>query len=149
MNVHGTAVAAAAIFAATLAGFSHAADIAWHATSVDTLRRGQNSETRTKAVFSSGEQADITGYGTNHAEANGTRPISGMALIRFDDLSAIVLKSESKYDAGTHESVGAGEFVGGTGRFLGITGKVDCVTRYRTHDSWETDCSGSYALPAR
>jgi len=106
MKTHFTVASVAAIFAATSAGFSHAADIAWHATSVDASRKGQNSEARTKAVFASRERADVTGYGTNHTDVNGVRPISGIALIRFEDLSSIVLKSEATYDAGVHQSPG-------------------------------------------
>ncbi len=148
MNARLIAVSSAAVFAATLAGLAHAADIAWHATSVSVVRQGANSETKTSAVFKSGDRAEVTGYGTNLAESNGVRPIAGFAVIRFADLSSIVVKNDFIYDAGSHSSKGSGEFVAGSGRFRGITGKVECVTKYSSHDAWETDCVGSYALPS-
>ena len=124
-----------------------ATDIAWHSKSEHVVQHGANSERNGTIDFKTGERGSVLAYSTTHAEVNGMRPWVGISVIRFDDLSSIIVKSEGKFDPTLHVSTGSGEILFGTGRFEGITGKFNAIGKYSSHETVETDWSGSYSLP--
>lgn len=128
---------------------AHATELAWHSKSDQVVQRDANSERNGTVVFATGEQASVVGYSTSRAEVDGIMPWIAQYMIRFDDLSSIAIKAEGKFDRKLHMSTGSGEFLGGTGRFEGIKGKVSLVSRYSTHEAMETDWTASYSLPAK
>ncbi len=148
VKVASTSSAIALLCAAALLAVPapvQATDVAWHSTS--TLKEeGPPWRREGTAVFKTGEKVSLVANGTSDALEKGVRPYQGKYVYRFDDGSTITTQVAGRTDIFTGAGSGTGEFVNGTGRFEGITGKVSCVSQASGEVS-EADCVGSYSLP--
>ena len=143
--MHGALVAAPTPLQAT--------DVAWHAAS--TLKdesqtdEGPRWKREGTAIFKTGERASLVSNGTSDALSEiGVRTYKAQYLLRFDDGSTITIQGAGRTDLTTGRGAGSGEFVNGTGRFEGISGKVTFFGRASGEVS-EGDWVGSYTLPAK
>lgn len=123
----------------------NATEVAWHMALKLTYDSPPNYEREGTAVSKAGERASVAVKGTfDVTDEKGARPFKGQWSLRFDDGSMITIQL-----AGSTDKAGAisafGEFVSGTGRFKGITGKVTYAGR-RSGSDTETDLVGSYSL---
>jgi len=130
-----------------------ATDVAWHLTSKLTDESHTDEGTRWRregtAVFKSGEKASVVSNGTSDALSEiGARAYKAQYLLRFDDGSTITIQGAGRTDMTTGAGSGSGQFVSGTGRFEGITGKVTFVS-HASGEGGGADWVGSYALPAK
>jgi hypothetical protein len=139
----GLFVAAACL---TMSGPALATDIAWHAKGEPASWHNANYERKGTVDFKTGEQGSYLTYGTNHKDENGLMPWVSQTVFRFDDLSSITVRMAGNFDRASQITKGSGEFVSGTGRFEGITGKVTLVGKFSGSTS-EMDWAGSYSLP--
>ena len=133
---------------AVIASPALATDIAWHSKTEPASWAGANYERKGTVDFKTGEQGSFLSYGTNRKVENGLMPWIAVYVFRFDDLSSITVKQEGTFDPASQVSKGSGEFLGGTGRFEGITGKVTLVGRF-SGSTAETDWVGAYTLPGK
>jgi hypothetical protein len=128
---------------------ARATDIAWHAESMTTYNVWPNTERKGTVALETGEKASFVSKSTAElSDDKGMTPWKAEYVLRFDDGSAITFRSAGTFDRITEVSTGAGEFVSGTGRFEGITGKLTQVSRFSS-SMVGTDFVGSYSLPNR
>lgn len=140
----GLFVAAACL---TMSAPALATDIAWHETSVLKYSVYPDYKREGTAVFRTGEKANlvINGKAGGSPEQDVGR-FTGEWLLRFDDGSTITIQVAGTRGITTGTGSGSGEFVSGTGRYEGITGKVTFVSQISSSVS-EGDWTGSYTLP--
>jgi hypothetical protein len=125
----------------------HAADIAWHETSVLKYNSYPDYRREGTAVFKTGEKANLVINGKAEVSPEqDVGPFKGQWLLRFDDGSTITIQVAGTRGITTGAVSGSGEFVSGTGRYEGITGKVTFVSQVSGSVS-EGDWGGSYSLP--
>ena len=72
-------------------------------------------------------------------------PWIAVYVFRFADLYSITVTQAGNFDHASQVSKGSGEFLGGTGRFEGITGKVTVVGLF-SGSTAETDWVGAHSL---
>ena len=124
----------------------NATEVAWHMVLKLTYDSPPNYERGGTAVSKAGERAGVAVKGTYAAtDETGARPFKGQWLLRFDDGSMITIQLAGSTDKADAVSA-SGEFVSGSGRFKGITGKVTYAGK-RSGSDTETDLVGSYSLP--
>ena len=125
----------------------HATDIAWHETSVLKYSVYPDYKREGTAVFKTGEKANLVIDGkAGVSPEQDVRRFTGEWLLRFDDGSTITIQVAGTRVITTGTGSGSGEFVSGTGRYEGITGKVTFVSQISSSIS-EGDWTGSYTLP--
>jgi hypothetical protein len=124
-----------------------ATDLAWHSTGGPAVRFAMNFERKGTVDFK-GEQGSFVAYGTDLPQTSALMPYVVVYVFRFDDISSITVRTNGEFDPGTKTSKVSGEILSGTGRFVGIRGKVAAINRI-TGDILETDWTGSYSLPKK
>jgi hypothetical protein len=126
-----------------------ATDISWHSTAKLVYQNGTNYRREGTAVLSTGETAGFVGEGTAYlTNEKGVTPLKTQYMLRFDDGSTLTFRmvgGRSQFDGTTF---GSGEFLNGTGRFDGVTGKVTYTGQVGGAVS-EGDWTGSYSLPSK
>ena len=115
-------LAAALLMAMPVA--AHAADISWKANMASGAATVRGSVARVgTAVMNTGETVDVKLESTDGAtDDKGRIAVSADAVMQFKDGSSIATRYAGFRDPRTQEVVGSGEFVGGTGKYQGITG---------------------------
>ena len=124
-----------------------AADIDWHSKGEPAVRFGTNFERKGTLDFK-GEQASFVAYGTDLPQTSIVMPYVVVYVFRFEDMSSITVRTNGDYDPGTRTARASGDILSGTGRFVGIRGKLTAINRM-TGDILETDWTGSYSLPKK
>ena len=121
---------AVVLILAILASPALATDIAWHSKGEPASWHNANFERKGTVDFKTGEQGSFLSHGTNRKVENGLVPWIAVYVFRFADLSSITVIQAGNFDQASQISKGSGEFLVGTGRFEGITGKVTVVGRF-------------------
>ena len=127
---------------------SRATDITWHSRGEPAVWNNANYERKGTVDFKTGETGSFISYGTNRPTDKGLTPFVSQYVLRFDDLSSIIVRMAGNFDEAIRVAKGSGEILGGTGRFEGITGKVTVVSRFSGGSAPEMDWTGSYSLPS-
>jgi len=123
-----------------------ATDIAWYAETMTTYSVWPITERTGTVALETGERASLVSKSTaDLSDDKGMTPWKAEYVLCFDDGSVITIRSAGTFDQRTEVSIGAGEFLSGTGRFEGITGKLTQVSRFSS-SSVGTDFVGSYSL---
>jgi hypothetical protein len=95
--------------------------------------------------FKAAETGSFVSYGTNHPMDESLTPFVSQYVFRFDDLSSISVTTARNFDPASQVAKASGEILSGTGRFEGITGKVNLVSRFSGLNP-QMDWTGSYSL---
>ena len=81
-------------------------------------------------------------------DGKGMAPFKIQYMLRFDDGSTITIRSVGSRHQFDGTTSGTGDFINGTGRFDGITGRVT-HTGQISGSTAELDWVGSYSLPGK
>lgn len=134
-------LAAAVLIAAP--GLAQGADISWKYT-VGSGTMGGGKFTRIgTAVLGTGEKAEVKNEGVDGPnDEKGRVTFTVDSVMRFKDGSSITMRYAGYRDPKLRDEVaGSGEFISGTGRYKGITGKYT----YKGF-AGSTDAVGAYTL---
>jgi hypothetical protein len=122
-----------------------ATDISWRSTGRTTATEGSHYTAEGTAVFTTGEEAHVAvnGFlGPDASKADGTARAE--AIYQFKDGSSFTLHLVSIWSRGFERN--AGIFVGGTGRFAGMTGTGTATSEPPTTGPKATIWTGTYEL---
>lgn len=126
-----------------------AAEIAWRqATRPQVINTDQLVREGT-ATFKDGTTATVRTEGAYDKSGRATKDIKvatfkAKSVLKFQDGSTITTRYSGKLDPASYATSGSGEFVGGTGRYKGIKGKVTFDGRIS-----ESEWTGQYTLPKK